>query len=303
MPEQPPTPSVPQSGPDPMLKPRRRTGLIAAVVGGVVVAALLAGYFVAVPAMQVADYKKAAESKHQLVEQKLIRVFDSFKRGAFTNSESTVQADKADLEVAADAIKDARAALNANEAALTKFSAWPLLDWNSAYNKAADTQVLEKAYVQQARQFLIDYEILVNYSTASLTAGADVETATTTFETKAAAATTAKELSTHLDVFIAAVQTYVTKQSALTPPSYLKDYNSKQIVDANKMIATLKALSASVKAEDLAKIESQSAELDKLTTASAADAKELITTLQSKSPISKEITGLKDLASKISYAF
>jgi hypothetical protein len=288
---QPPTQPVPQQPPRP-----RFLAPVIIVTSVVVVAAL--GYFLAVPSLQVSAYKKDASAKHQQVNDKMLRVYDSFKREAFTSTDSTPQKDKLDVQVARDAVKDAEDGLNANAPAMTKFSAWPLLDWNKAYKQATDTDAAEENYVKQARSFLSEYKVLLEYTDKTAAIGIKMESALKDLETLGNESDP-KKMATLIDADVAKFKPVVEEFKALTPPDYLKDNTDTGTKVVEKLIVTLQDLAAGARTLDLDKLTkaaadatTEEADLDKAS-------KDFVDVLQHKSPLQDHITKLRDLNSTI----
>ncbi len=297
-----PTPASISDSPAPELKTASKGKkpliivLVAAGVGILVLAAV--GYFAVLPSMQVSAYKKSAESKHQQVNDKLLRVYDSFKRGAFTNVDSTPEADKLDVQVARDAIKDVEDALSANNQAMTGFSAWPLLHWNQAYRQASATDAAEEAYVQQVRAFLTEYQALLAYADVSLNIAIKMEAALKDLE-RVEIQTSATAMANLIDTSIVKLQPLTAELSALAPPSYLKANSDAGLGVFNKLITAMKDLSAGARTSNESKVTkaaedvyAQSDKLDKLS-------KEFVNILQHQSPIQGQISQLRAKHSEV----
>jgi hypothetical protein len=266
----------------------KRLALIAAVaiivIGGLV-------YFVAVPMMQVAAYKKA-DSRHAQVNDKMVRVYDSFKRDIFTSTDSKLASDKLDLQIARDAVKDAQSALDANTASMTSFSPWPLLEWQGTYSRAKTIDTDEDAYIKKARAFLADYQVLIDFVAKEAELAAEIETTTQDIQTiNNYEAPTA--MATAIDGIATKLQATLDKEKALTPPAYLKDYYTKSITVAQQMITTFRSMAAATRTLDVAKLNTISTDLNKQTTELERQGQALITNLQTDSPIQRQINDLR----------
>src|SRR5437867_338094 len=106
---------------------KRNTVIALSGVGLSILVGTAVGYFVVTPSVQVSNYKKAAEASHLVVNEKMAKVYDSFKRDAFTKTDQP-NSDKADIKVGLDAVKAAESSLDENAQTLTRFRALPLLD-------------------------------------------------------------------------------------------------------------------------------------------------------------------------------
>jgi hypothetical protein len=153
----------------------KKTYLVSGLL--MLIVALAMGYFVGVPLAQIKQ-EKSLEAKHKQVNDKLAKVYDSFKRDVFTKAGTPSGTAKADVKVGLDAVKDARSELNADAPALTKFSALPLLDWNQTYHTAKSLDAREEQYIKDARAFLDQYDALLVYTDKSADLQAQIEAAT-----------------------------------------------------------------------------------------------------------------------------
>lgn len=293
---------VPTSSTAPAPVQKSHKSLIIGTGAGAVVALAAAGYFLAVPIIQINQYKSAAQSKHDLVEQKMVRVYDSFKRSVFVATGVKSDAAKADLDVATEAIKDAKSSIDASAAALTSFSAWPLLDWNNAYHKATETDKNEAAYITQASELLSKYRALTDYLAEYNILTEQMEKSSEKLEGLSSTATPAS-LAAQIDTIVTEMQTILAKEKSMTSPDYLKDYQDKDVAAAEKMITTMKSFSAAVKALDLAKIMSLSGDLETQVKAIGAYEKQMLASLQKESAVATGIARVKETSKKITYSF
>jgi septation ring formation regulator EzrA len=260
---------------------------------GVVVLALI-GYFAVMPMLQVSSYKKAAEPKQQQLQDKMQRVYDSFKRDVFTKSDTETASDKADIQIGFDAVKDAQTALDLDTAVLTQFSSRPLLDWNSNYKAAGELDAQEATYASKSRSFLTDYKALLTYADKINELGTEFTNATKELEAMGDNETPAA-LADKIDAAAATLQTTADKVKAVTPPTYLKDNHESAVKAVDGMITVLKELSAATRKLDITKITALSNDMTKQETAAAHLDQDLVTKLQSDSPIRNQINELRDL--------
>ena len=301
----PPAPVTPPGGPSSsvgvLAPPKSSKKPIA--IGALLVALVLAaaGYFFVVPTLQVADQKKL-ESKHNAVNDKLVRVYDNFKTGAFSRTDTKTAEDKADLKAGREAVEDAKAALDANETALTKFTSLPFLSWNSKYKTATDTDAKEGDYVKKARAFLADYSELLDYGDKEVVLEQKAEDAMSGIE-GLKNATSVAAITQALDTATTMIQSLIDGEKQLTPPSYLKADQAESIAAATKLVATLKSMNAAIKALDIAKIQSTSADLDKQSKDLEKLSQKYVNLLQKDSPIAKGQLTLRALHNEIIKAY
>jgi hypothetical protein len=263
----------------------------------IVVAALAAGFFMVLPA-QLAAQEKAVSAKHKLVNDKLTAVYDSFKRDAFTKADASVGSSKADVKVALDAAKEARSALDANSADMTKFTPWAVLSSNQAYRTATDLDAREEQYVKTARAFLDQYDAFLAYTDKTIDLQAGAEKAVKDMES-VSANDTPVQIAAKVDAGAAQLQTLADRAKTLTAPAFLKADNDQELALIDQLITQLKNISAATRKLDVGKLTAAEAELNRL----AADGDRLgqasIIKLQRDSPLQKAIDDLRGLNNQI----
>lgn len=280
----------------------KKSTKIALVAGAVVMVAAAISYFTIVPMLQVSGYKKAAEAKHAQVNDKMMRVYDSFKRNVFTDPKSEPENDKVDVQVGLDAVKDARATLDANAPAMTKFSALPLLGWQKSYRQATDIDNQETAYVKDARSFLNDYETLLTFTGKETDIGLALEQATKQLQTLGDLGTPAA-MAAALDDSIGKLRPFIDQDRALTVPAYLKANHDQQLQSITQMLNSLSDLAAAARALDLTKITKISADIDHESADLDTQSRAEITLLQHDSPIAHQLDRLRTSGNTVTLSY
>jgi hypothetical protein len=263
--------------------------------------AAAAAYFVALPRVQAAEYRQAAEAKHAAVDHKLSRVYDTFTRPAFTTANTKSANDTQDIQVAAAALKDAKATLQANAPVLTKFPSLPLLGWNQDYRQAAATQRTELQYIQQAQAFLASYQTLLDHLNAATSLSVQFEQAGTKLDGTAAASSPAA-LATLLDGAAADMQVYADKLAALAAPSYLAATESQTVGDVRQMVVSFKGFTAVAKARNLPQMTKLSKDIETQSASMSEHEAAIVTNIQ-KSPLVNQISQVQDLGAKARSGF
>jgi hypothetical protein len=271
--------------------------LIIGLPAAVVIAAAI-GYFAVVPMMQVNAQKNLA-AKHKAVADKMDKVYDSFKRDVFTKTDEDSSAAKIDVKVAQDAVKDARAELDANAAALTKFRALPLLGWNKQYAAATQADRNEETYIAKSRTLLNDYQGLLTFTDQNADLGTKVEASVKQLDTLSEN-DTPEQVAAKLDATTAQLQPLVDQARKLTAPAFVQDENTAELKDADAIIADFKQMAAAARQLDVAKITAASDNLTKTINDSDTREKAFFAKLHTDSPIQKQIDALHDLDTTIS---
>jgi hypothetical protein len=265
------------------------------------IVALAVGYFVGVPMAQIKQ-EKALEAKHKQVNDKLAKVYDSFKRDVFTKADTPSGTAKADVKVGLDAVKDARSELNADAPALTKFSALPLLDWNQTYRTAKSLDAREEQYIKDARAFLDQYDALLVYTDKGADLQAQIETATKQVETISDSDTPA-QMAAKLNTAADHLQPLVEQAKTITPPSYLKDLNDQELALGNQLVGVIRDLATGASKLDLKKITDASNRLDQLSNQGNSLDQAVITKLQRDSDIQQHSDTLRTTGDQLGHDF
>jgi hypothetical protein len=277
----------------------KKTHLITGVL--VLIVALAMGYFVGVPLAQIKQ-EKSLEAKHKQVNDKLAKVYDSFKRDIFTKAGTPSGTAKADVKVGMDAVKDARSELNADAPALTKFSALPFLDWNQTYHTAKSLDAREEQYVKDARAFLDQYDTLLVYTDKSADLQAQIEAATKEVET-IGENDTPVQLAAKLDAAASKLQPLVEQAKTITPPSYLKDLNDQELALGSQLVGVIRDLATGARKLDLKQIASASTRLDQLSSSGNSLDQAMITKLQRDSDIQQRSDALRTTGDQLGHNF
>lgn len=275
--------------------------LLAISIPAAIMVALAAGYFFGVP-MVHANQLTSVEAKHKLVNDKLVKVYESFKRDAFTKTDSNPTSDKIDLKVGMDAAKDARAALTANSKELTKFSALPLLDWMPKYREAKALDAREEQFVKDATNYLKEYESLLTYYDKLSDVSLETDKATQKLDSISEDDTPA-QITAKLDAAATDIQAILDKLKAMEAPDYIKSYHNDQVAAGQKLVAAIKSMSDGVRKLDIAKINAAQKDVEAITNDVDRLDNQFVTMLHKDSVIQKDIDALRSLNDKISQSY
>lgn len=263
-----------------------KTGLVVGISVAVLVLLAL-GYFFGVPAMQVRQ-QKSLLTRHKQIDDKLVKVYDSFKRDSFTKTDTDSVTEKNDAKIGLDAIKDARTAINDNATALTQFKAWPLLDWQKKYHDATQVDAQEETYVKDARTFLDNYEGLLKYVDQAADIDSGAEKVIKDMESISESDTPAN-IAKKLDTFVAQLTPIEAKAKALTPPDFIKEDHEADVKTIDRLITDIKQMAEGARKLDIGKITTASDDVQKATDEADARTKTFVTKLHTDSVIQKSI--------------
>lgn len=217
--------------------------------GGVTLVALLAIYFVAVPAMQVSSYKQTATTKHSELNETVNKLGAILESDTFVKSDVEPAKIHSDVKNGNELVKNVETKIGIVKKDLTTFNSLPVLDFNSKYKTAKELRVDEESYVNKTESFLSEMKQVLAYFDKV----ADVTTQFKNFETTMNGfgdVSSSAELASLLDKSIQGIQPTIDVFAKVTPPASLKASHEYGVKTTNELLSLIKQLAATVRAED-----------------------------------------------------
>lgn len=241
--------------------PRTKLFLSIMIPTTVVIVAGLLTYFWFVPSSKANSYLTKVKPAYNAQTDKMKAVYDSFSSPTFTSNTTSPETDAATFAQANVAIKLATTATS-TLASDNAFSPPPGTTSFGSAKKAQQQYKAMKAYVQDSRTFLQDYQQLVTYASSLEQLTEQQGPAVVSALDKAGGSRTLTELRANCQQASDLLTTMINAMTALHPPSDLNDYQSTSLKDLNDANDALKGVVAAIANGDPGALVNAAAELE-----------------------------------------